>query len=166
MEALSVLTLGPPQEAYVTPEDDIRLVGELVSVIGAVIILLAEVRRGQDMGGGCLPQGSSLSPRLQVPLCLPGPSPDSRHLQGGGHSLLWTDHPWGAVSRPHVSLLSLPRSLPSLSGFLTPGQSPEEINSRDPSPGMCVALCIELVKAKPSVWVLPPSVALALASPR
>ncbi|EFB18073.1 hypothetical protein PANDA_013512, partial [Ailuropoda melanoleuca] len=31
------------QEAYVTPEDDIRLVGELVSVIGAVIILLAEI---------------------------------------------------------------------------------------------------------------------------
>uniref|UniRef100_A0A8C0MWU3 Transient receptor potential cation channel subfamily V member 6 n=1 Tax=Canis lupus familiaris TaxID=9615 RepID=A0A8C0MWU3_CANLF len=31
------------QEAYVTPEDDIRLVGELVTVIGAVIILLAEI---------------------------------------------------------------------------------------------------------------------------
>ena len=55
MEALSVLTVCPPQESYVTPEDDIRLVGELVSVIGAVIILLAEVRRGQHMGGGCLP---------------------------------------------------------------------------------------------------------------
>ncbi|XP_077915789.1 transient receptor potential cation channel subfamily V member 6 isoform X3 [Halichoerus grypus] len=31
------------QEAYVTPKDDIRLVGELVTVIGAVIILLAEI---------------------------------------------------------------------------------------------------------------------------
>uniref|UniRef100_A0A452RBN4 Transient receptor potential cation channel subfamily V member 6 n=1 Tax=Ursus americanus TaxID=9643 RepID=A0A452RBN4_URSAM len=31
------------QESYVTPKDDIRLVGELVSVIGAVIILLAEI---------------------------------------------------------------------------------------------------------------------------
>lgn len=39
-----------------TPEDDIRLVGELVTVIGAVIILLAEVRRGQDLGGGCFPR--------------------------------------------------------------------------------------------------------------
>ena len=64
----------PPQEAYVTPEDDIRLVGELVTVIGAVIILLAEVRGGQGWGRGCLPQGSRQSPRLQVPLCLPGPA--------------------------------------------------------------------------------------------
>ncbi|XP_025710550.2 transient receptor potential cation channel subfamily V member 6 isoform X1 [Callorhinus ursinus] len=31
------------QEAYVTRKDDIRLVGELVTVIGAVIILLAEI---------------------------------------------------------------------------------------------------------------------------
>lgn len=31
------------QEAYVTPEDDIRLVGELVTVIGAMIILLIEI---------------------------------------------------------------------------------------------------------------------------
>ncbi|XP_050003932.1 transient receptor potential cation channel subfamily V member 6 isoform X1 [Alexandromys fortis] len=31
------------QEAYVTPKDDLRLVGELVSVIGAVIILLVEI---------------------------------------------------------------------------------------------------------------------------
>ncbi|XP_010605995.1 transient receptor potential cation channel subfamily V member 6 isoform X1 [Fukomys damarensis] len=30
------------QEAYVTPQDDLRLVGELVSVIGAMIILLVE----------------------------------------------------------------------------------------------------------------------------
>ncbi|OBS69690.1 hypothetical protein A6R68_01768, partial [Neotoma lepida] len=31
------------QEAYVSPKDDLRLVGELVSVIGAVIILLVEI---------------------------------------------------------------------------------------------------------------------------
>ncbi|XP_077004375.1 transient receptor potential cation channel subfamily V member 6 isoform X2 [Tamandua tetradactyla] len=31
------------QEAYVTPGDDIRLVGEMVTVIGAVIILLVEI---------------------------------------------------------------------------------------------------------------------------
>ncbi|XP_037691909.1 transient receptor potential cation channel subfamily V member 6 isoform X2 [Choloepus didactylus] len=31
------------QEAYVTPRDDIRLVGEMVTVIGAVIILLVEI---------------------------------------------------------------------------------------------------------------------------
>ncbi|XP_010606000.1 transient receptor potential cation channel subfamily V member 6 isoform X5 [Fukomys damarensis] len=31
------------QEAYVTPQDDLRLVGELVSVIGAMIILLVEI---------------------------------------------------------------------------------------------------------------------------
>ncbi|VTJ59542.1 Hypothetical predicted protein [Marmota monax] len=31
------------QEAYVTPKDDLRLVGELVTVIGAVIILLVEI---------------------------------------------------------------------------------------------------------------------------
>ncbi|XP_008065941.1 transient receptor potential cation channel subfamily V member 6 [Carlito syrichta] len=31
------------QEAYVTPKDDIRLVGELVTVIGAMIILLVEI---------------------------------------------------------------------------------------------------------------------------
>ncbi|XP_006145141.1 transient receptor potential cation channel subfamily V member 6 [Tupaia chinensis] len=31
------------QEAYETPKDDIRLVGELVSIIGAVIILLVEI---------------------------------------------------------------------------------------------------------------------------
>ncbi|XP_076422545.1 transient receptor potential cation channel subfamily V member 6 isoform X2 [Peromyscus maniculatus bairdii] len=31
------------QEAYVTPKDDLRLVGELVSIIGAVIILLVEI---------------------------------------------------------------------------------------------------------------------------
>lgn len=29
-----------------TPKDDLRLVGELVSIIGAVIILLVEVRCG------------------------------------------------------------------------------------------------------------------------
>nr|BAA99538.1 calcium transporting protein homolog [Mus musculus] len=31
------------QEAYVTPKDDLRLVGELVSIVGAVIILLVEI---------------------------------------------------------------------------------------------------------------------------
>uniref|UniRef100_A0A8C9JTL0 Transient receptor potential cation channel subfamily V member 6 n=1 Tax=Panthera tigris altaica TaxID=74533 RepID=A0A8C9JTL0_PANTA len=31
------------QEAYVSPQDDLRLVGELVTVIGAVLILLAEI---------------------------------------------------------------------------------------------------------------------------
>ncbi|XP_042533067.1 transient receptor potential cation channel subfamily V member 6 [Dipodomys spectabilis] len=31
------------QEAYVTPKDDLRLVGELVTIIGAVIILLVEI---------------------------------------------------------------------------------------------------------------------------
>ncbi|KAM6167637.1 transient receptor potential cation channel subfamily V member 6 [Erethizon dorsatum] len=31
------------QEAYVTPKDDLRLVGELVSIFGAVIILLVEI---------------------------------------------------------------------------------------------------------------------------
>ncbi|XP_004860572.1 transient receptor potential cation channel subfamily V member 6 isoform X1 [Heterocephalus glaber] len=31
------------QEAYVTPEDNLRLVGELVSVVGAMIILLVEI---------------------------------------------------------------------------------------------------------------------------
>lgn len=36
-----------PQEAYVTQQDKIRLVGELVTVIGAVIILLLEVRYHQ-----------------------------------------------------------------------------------------------------------------------
>ncbi|XP_075810066.1 transient receptor potential cation channel subfamily V member 6 isoform X1 [Microtus pennsylvanicus] len=37
------------QEAYVTPKDDLRLVGELVSVIGAVIILLVEMIFGDLM---------------------------------------------------------------------------------------------------------------------
>lgn len=50
MGPLSALTPFPPQEAYVSPEDNIRLVGELVTVMGAVIILLAEVRSGQDLG--------------------------------------------------------------------------------------------------------------------
>ena len=44
MGSLSVLTLCPLQEAYVSPQDDLRVVGELVTVIGAVLILLAEVR--------------------------------------------------------------------------------------------------------------------------
>ncbi|KAF3819432.1 hypothetical protein GH733_013582 [Mirounga leonina] len=40
----SLLTLNlPPQEAYVTQQDKIRLVGELVTVTGAVIILLLEI---------------------------------------------------------------------------------------------------------------------------
>ncbi|KAJ7335363.1 hypothetical protein JRQ81_013304 [Phrynocephalus forsythii] len=32
------------QEAYLTPEDDLRLVGELITVIGAIVILILEVR--------------------------------------------------------------------------------------------------------------------------
>lgn len=35
-----------PQEAYVMEQDKIRLVGELVTVIGAVIMLLLEVSAG------------------------------------------------------------------------------------------------------------------------
>lgn len=35
------------QEAYVTQQDKIRLVGELVTITGAVIILLLEVRYNQ-----------------------------------------------------------------------------------------------------------------------
>lgn len=45
-----------------TPQDAIRLVGELVTVIGAVFILIAEVRCGLGLGWDCLTQGSSLSP--------------------------------------------------------------------------------------------------------
>ncbi|XP_021096591.1 transient receptor potential cation channel subfamily V member 6 isoform X3 [Heterocephalus glaber] len=37
------------QEAYVTPEDNLRLVGELVSVVGAMIILLVEMIFGDLM---------------------------------------------------------------------------------------------------------------------
>lgn len=33
------------QESYVTPEDDLRLVGELITVIGAIVILILEVRK-------------------------------------------------------------------------------------------------------------------------
>lgn len=40
-----------------TPEDDIRLVGELVTVIGAMIILLIEVSCGQDEGEAICPRG-------------------------------------------------------------------------------------------------------------
>lgn len=36
-----------PQEAYVTQQDKIRLVGELVTITGAVIILLLEVKYNQ-----------------------------------------------------------------------------------------------------------------------
>lgn len=53
-----------------TRQDAIRLVGELVTVIGAVIILIVEVRCGLGPGCGCLPQGPSPSPGLEVPLCL------------------------------------------------------------------------------------------------
>lgn len=41
------LILNPiPQEAYVAEQDKIRLVGELVTVIGAAIMLLLEVSAG------------------------------------------------------------------------------------------------------------------------
>lgn len=53
-----------------TRQDAIRLVGELVTVIGAVIILVLEVRYGLGPGWGCLPQASSPDRSLQVPLCL------------------------------------------------------------------------------------------------
>lgn len=57
LKALSVLTiLLPHQEAYVTPKDDIRLVGELVTVIGAIIILLVEVRCGWNLGEAVCPR--------------------------------------------------------------------------------------------------------------
>ncbi|XP_074049627.1 transient receptor potential cation channel subfamily V member 6-like isoform X2 [Macrotis lagotis] len=42
------------QESYMTREDSIRMVGELVSVIGAVAILLLEVRWGGMIGVGLL----------------------------------------------------------------------------------------------------------------
>lgn len=51
--ALSPLTMFSPQEAYVTPRDHLRLVGELVSIFGAVIILLIEVWCGHDWVGCC-----------------------------------------------------------------------------------------------------------------
>lgn len=95
---------------------------------------------------------------------LPGLSPDSRHLQGGGHSLLWTDHPRGAIPRPPVSLLAFLEAPHSLSGFLSPGRSLGKINSRDPSPVICVALCLELGKAESACVGAVTSVSLA--SPR
>ncbi|XP_036719264.1 transient receptor potential cation channel subfamily V member 6-like isoform X4 [Balaenoptera musculus] len=88
------------QEAYVTPEDHLRLVGELVSVFGAVIILLIEVWCGRDPEMRLSAAGIQPEPQSTGPLCLPGLSPDSRHLPRGGHSLLWTDHPWRTVPRP------------------------------------------------------------------
>lgn len=45
-----------------TPQDAIRLVGELLTVIGAVFILIVEVWCGLGLGWDCLIQGSSLSP--------------------------------------------------------------------------------------------------------
>ena len=35
--------LSLPQESYVTHADHLRLVGEIISVLGAVVILLLEV---------------------------------------------------------------------------------------------------------------------------
>ncbi|XP_077777633.1 transient receptor potential cation channel subfamily V member 6 isoform X3 [Podarcis muralis] len=44
-EARRILDLTPVNEleSYVTPEDDLRLVGELITVIGAIVILILEI---------------------------------------------------------------------------------------------------------------------------
>ena len=38
--------------------------------------------------------------------CLPGLSPDDRHLPSGAQSLLRTDHPWRTIPHPLVSFFS------------------------------------------------------------
>ena len=107
-----------------TPKDDIRLVGELVTVIGAIIILLVEVRCGWTLGEAVCPRNPAQVPVSEC-FCVFLTSSGSRHLQNGGHSLLWTDHPWGPIPCPHVSFLpltpipSLNRAPVPLLGFLT-----------------------------------------------
>lgn len=39
----SMFPLSVPQESYVTHEDNLRLAGEIISVLGAFVILLLEV---------------------------------------------------------------------------------------------------------------------------
>ncbi|XP_023614658.1 transient receptor potential cation channel subfamily V member 6, partial [Myotis lucifugus] len=55
------------QEAYVTPQDAIRLVGELVTVIGAVFILIVEVWCGLGLRWDCLIQ--VYTSLFLLPLC-------------------------------------------------------------------------------------------------
>lgn len=87
MEALSALTMCLPQEAYVTRQDGVRLVGELVTVIGAVIILILEVWCAEGLGWGCRPHGPSLSPSYNC-LCL-----SRSQTSSGSGSLASSDTP-------------------------------------------------------------------------
>ena len=134
-----------------TPEDHLRLVGELVSVFGAVIILLIEVWRGRDLGVRLSAAGTQPEPQSTGPLCLPGLSPDSRHLPRGGHSLLWTDHPWRTVPRPLVSLLPLtPVPFLTKAPVLLPGSlTSGEPQIQRPLSDVCVTLCVELTEVEP-----------------
>lgn len=81
-----------------THQDNIRLVGELVTVTGAVIILLLEVS-----AGGTLAEGIHLRPQAEV---YTGLFLDPRHFQSWCLSLFWTDHPRGTLPCHHVSVSS------------------------------------------------------------
>lgn len=89
-----------------TEQDKIRLVGELVTVVGAVIMLLLEVS-----AGGVWARPPAESPPAELSLhglvfCFTRLPPDPGHLQGRRLSLFWTDRPWGAVPCHHVSVPS------------------------------------------------------------
>uniref|UniRef100_A0A286ZUB6 Transient receptor potential cation channel subfamily V member 6 n=1 Tax=Sus scrofa TaxID=9823 RepID=A0A286ZUB6_PIG len=116
------------QEAYVTPRDHLRLVGELVSIFGAVIILLIEIPDifrvgvirffGQTILGGpfhvLLSPGSSRSPSLLPPqhhLCLHGAGDHGdaalQHRRRGGTHVL---RPGAGLVQCHVLRPRIPHA--------------------------------------------------------
>jgi hypothetical protein len=86
----------------VTYQDNVRLVGELVTITGAVIILLLEVRckEVQAKTVHLRPQTNS---QTNIVFCFSTLFPDPRHFQSWCVSVFWTDSPWGAISCHHVS---------------------------------------------------------------
>lgn len=70
-----------PQEAYVTQQDKIRLVGELVTITGAVIILLLEVKYNQGPSWG-YPPGAPDWTAVHIVFLFYWPFPRSRTSSG------------------------------------------------------------------------------------
>lgn len=141
-----MLTCFSPQEAYVTPQDAIRLVGELVTVIGAVFILIVEVWCRLGLGWDCLTQDSSPSPGPQGPSCL------SRfQTSSGWGSLASLDIPFlGGRSMSSCESPSHSHPFPHWGSSFT-SWVPDPYRTLTPkvsSQVMCVTLCNEPVKTE------------------
>ncbi|XP_047619313.1 transient receptor potential cation channel subfamily V member 6 isoform X4 [Phacochoerus africanus] len=135
------------QEAYVTSGDHLRLVGELVSICGAVIILLIEVWCGHDwVGCCCRPWGSGPSFGPHGPLCLPG-FPSRFQTSSAWGSFASLDRPSLAGRSTSSCECSPCRPIPFLTtALVSPFPSPGSLTSGEarlqrPLSDGCVTLC-------------------------